>query len=64
MDTPTQVQILDEVVCISRNTNTQQKGMNLAILPPATGKIVGQTEYFSLGRATSLGEEKLRIQTC
>ena len=26
------------------------------ILPPAMGKIVGQTRFFSLGEATSLGE--------
>ena len=33
------------------------------ILPPAMGKIVGQTRFFSLGEATSLGEGKLWIQT-
>ena len=38
--------------------------MNPIILPPAMGKIVGQTEFFSLGEATSLGEGKLWIQTC
>ena len=32
------VQILDEVVCISRRFNTFGKGMDLA---PAMGKIVG-----------------------
>ena len=37
--------------------------MNPIILPPAMGKI-GQTEFFSLGEATSLGEGKLWIQTC
>ena len=37
--------------------------MNPIILPPAVGKIVGQTGFFSLGEATSLGEEKLWIQT-
>ena len=35
------------------------KGMNPIILPPAMGKIVGQTRFFSLGEATSLGEGKL-----
>ena len=29
------------------------------ILPSTMGKIVGQTEFFSLGEATSLGEGKL-----
>ena len=33
--------------------------MNLIILPPDMGKIVGQTTFFSLGEATSLGEGKL-----
>ena len=40
-------------------TNTLGKGMNPIILPPAMGKIVGQTKFFSLGEATSLGEGKL-----
>ena len=64
MDTTTRVQILDETDYISHSTNTHGKGMNLIILPPAMGKIVGQTEFFSLGEATSLGEVKLWIQTC
>ena len=38
--------------------------MNPIILLPAMGKIVGQTRFFSLGEATSLGEGKLWIQTC
>ena len=36
--------------------------MNPIILPPAMGKIVGQTRFFSLGEASSLGEGKLWIQ--
>ena len=56
--------ILDETDCISHSTNTLGKGMNPIILPPAMGKIVGQTGFFSLDKATSLGEGKLRIQTC
>ena len=59
MDTATRVKILDETDNISHSTNTLGKGMN----PSNYGKIVGQTEFFSLGEATSLGEEKLRIQT-
>ena len=59
MDTATRVQILDETDCISHSTNTLGKGMNPIILPPAMGKIVEQTRFFSLGEATSLGEGKL-----
>ena len=59
MDTATRVQILDEADCISYSTNTLGKGMNPVILPPSMGKIVGQTGFFSLGEATSLGEGKL-----
>ena len=32
--------------------------MNPIILPPARSKIVGQTGFFGLGEATSLGEGK------
>ena len=59
MDTATRVQILDETDCISHSTNTLGKGMNPIIPPPAMGKIVGQTGFFSLGEATSLREGKL-----
>ena len=54
----------EETDGISHSTNTLGKGMNPIILPPAMGKIVGQTRFFSLGEATSLGEGKLWIQTC
>ena len=37
MDTVTQVQFLDEAVCISHNTNLG-KGMSPTILLPAMGK--------------------------
>ena len=59
MDTATRVQILDLTDCISHSTNTLGKGMNPNILPPAMGKIVGQTRFISFGEATSLGEGKL-----
>ena len=59
MDTATRVQILDETDCISHSTNTLEKGINPIILPPAMGKIAGQTRFFSLGEATRLGEGKL-----
>ena len=58
MDTATRVQILDETDFISHCTNTLRKGMNPIILPPAMGKIVGQTRFFRLGEATSLVERK------
>ena len=55
MYTEKRVQILDEIDCISHSSNTLGKGMNPIILPPA----IGQTRFFSLGEATSLGEGKL-----
>ena len=60
MDTATRVQILAQTDFISHCINTLGKGMNPIILPP----VVGQTRFFSLGEATSLGEGKLWIQTC
>ena len=59
MDTVTRVQIQDMTDCILHSTNTFGKGKNSKILPPAMGKVVGQTEFFSFGEATSLGEGKL-----
>ena len=38
MDTVTWFQNLREADCISHNTNTLGKDMNLIILPPAKGK--------------------------
>ena len=38
METARQVQILDNVVCISYSTNTFGEGMNPTILHSATGK--------------------------
>ena len=49
MDTVTRVQILDETDCISHGTYALGKGMNPIILPPAKGKIVEQTRFFSRG---------------
>ena len=59
MNTVTRVKILDKTDCISHSINTLGKGMNPIILPPAMGKIVEQTGFFSLSEATSLGEGKL-----
>ena len=36
----------------------------IQLFSPQLWEIVGQTRFFSLGEATSLGEGKLRIQTC
>ena len=38
MDKAKQVQILDEIDCISHSTTTLGKGINPIILPPAMGK--------------------------
>ena len=64
MNTTRRFQILDETDSISHSTNTLGKGMNPIIHPLAMGRFVGQTGFFSLGEATSLGEGKLWIQTC
>ena len=61
MDTVTQVQILDEAVCVSHNSITFGKGMNLTVLHLGMGKITGQTKLFTIGMACSLGERKLWI---
>ena len=58
MDWETQVQILDKVDCVLHRSDTLGKSMNLIPLPPAMGKIVGQTD-----KATSLGEGRFWIQT-
>ena len=60
MNTATRVQILDETDCISHSTNRYESKYS----PSSYGQIVGQTRFFSLGEATSLGEGKLWIQTC
>ena len=38
MESPTQVQVLDEITCFSRCVNCLGKGMNPTIFPPAIGK--------------------------
>ena len=43
----------------SHSSNTLGKVMHLIILLQAMDKIVGQTELFSLGIATNVGEGKL-----
>ena len=45
--------------CISHSTNTIGKGYESNYFPSSYGQIVGQTRFFSLGEATSLGEGKL-----
>ena len=45
MNEATQIQELDEVVCILHNTNTLKKNMNPTIFLPAMGLTVGQNMY-------------------
>ena len=60
MDIATQVQNLDEAVCISHSANTVGKGMYPIILPSYSyGQILVQTVFFNLGMATRLGVGKL-----
>ena len=59
MDTATRVQILDETDCISHSTNTLGKRYDSNYSTSSYGYTVGQTRFFSLGEATSLGEGKL-----
>ena len=54
--------ILGEAVCISLSADTIGKCMNPTALPLAIGKIVGQTELFSLGMPTALREENFEIK--
>ena len=61
MNTLTRVQNLDEAVSIAHCTNTLVKDMNPTILPPAMGKLIGETGLLSLGMVTSLGEWKIWI---
>ena len=51
MDSATWVQILEEADCIQHSTYTLGEGVNLIIIPPARGKIVGQTGFFNLDLA-------------
>ena len=37
--------------------------MNSSVISPAMGKLIGQSWSLNLGKATSLGEGKLGIQT-
>ena len=54
-----QDQILDEDFHILLHADALGKGMNPSDLQPSYGQIAGQTQFFSLGKATSLTE---RIQ--
>ena len=44
-----ELKILGEAVGISHDVNTLGKGLNPIYLPPAVGKIVGQTGYLMFG---------------
>ena len=63
MDIAARVQVLDKTIFISHNTNTFGKGMNPTILPPAMGKIVGQTGLFSLGYGNWSKRRKTLLNT-
>ena len=57
----TQVQILDEAVCICQNANTLGNGTVPTVptvLPSPNYGYIGQTGPFNLGIGTSLGEGK------
>ena len=58
MDTANRIQISDKALCISNRANILGKYMNLSILSPAMGKIVGQDGLYNYCMATSLGELK------
>ena len=64
MNIVTRVQVSEETVCDSHGDNTLGKGISPIIIPPAMGKIVGQTVFCNLGMTTGLEEGKFRIQTC
>ena len=44
----TEVQILDEAVCISHSTNTLGKGVHPTILSPDMGKWSGRLDFLTL----------------
>ena len=60
MDAVTQVQILDEAVCIFHGVNTFLERYESNYSPTS----YGQTGFFGFSVATSIGEGKLRIPTC
>ena len=51
------VQFLDKALCVSLWTDALDKGMNPSFLLCSYRKIAGQIGFFSLGKATSLGEK-------
>ena len=61
MDLTNWVQILDKAVCISLGTNALKKNMNVFVLLSAIGKIVRETRFSNLDKATSL-KGKVQIQ--
>ena len=58
MKSVTQIQFLDEAVCVSFHANVLRKGMNPSVLLQATDKQLDR-QIFSLSKATSLGGRKL-----
>ena len=63
MDTATQIQDRVQAVGISLSINNLGECFASNSFPSSNGSIVGLTERFNFGVATSLGEGKLWIQT-
>ena len=57
MDTLTRVQIQDEAVCILHSANTWVERYEYNYSPSSYEETEEQSEFFSLGMATSIGEE-------
>ena len=53
--------MLDKAVCISFHADTMSKSMNSSLFPLALGKIVWQSGYFCLGKATGLKRKTLKL---
>ena len=62
MESTARVQILDEADGVLFCDNALEKGKNLCVLSSAIDEIIKQTEFFSLGKVTSLGKGKLNFK--
>ena len=63
MESVRRVQILNKADWVSLCTNAHRKSMNPSILSSVKDKIVRQTGFISLGKATILGDDTLWNQT-
>ena len=59
----TRVQTLDKTVCISHCTNTLDKGMNLTILHPAMGKLLGRLGSLTMVCQPALEKENSEFKS-